>query len=73
MRQVESYDMMDKRAVKDMKQYEYKFARFKVPPDLNWDRKLNRLEEEWNELGREGWQFCMQGDGVLIFMREIRE
>ena len=54
-----------------MKKYEYKFAQFKVPLGLDWNKKVKQLEDEWNALGREGWQFCMQGDGVLVFMREI--
>ena len=54
-----------------MKKYEYKFAQFTVPPGLDWNKKVKQLEDEWNALGREGWQFCMQGDGVLVFMREI--
>ena len=57
--------------VNKMKQYEYKFAQFKVPLRLDWSKKIRKLEEEWNKLGQEGWQFCMQGDGVLVFMREI--
>ena len=54
-----------------MKKYEYKFAPFKVPLGLDWNKKIKQLEAEWNGLGQEGWQFCMQGDGVLVFMREI--
>ena len=34
-------------------------------------KSMLQLEAEWNGLGQEGWQFCMQGDGVLVFMREI--
>ena len=54
-----------------MKKYEYKFAQFKVSLGLDWNKKVKQLEEEWNKLGQEGWQFCMQGEGVLVFMREI--
>ena len=57
--------------VNEMKKYEYKFAQFKVPLGLDWNKKVKQLEEEWNKLGQEGWQFCMQGEGVLVFMREI--
>ena len=36
-------------------------------------KKIREAEARWNELGREGWQFCMHGNGVIVFMREIEE
>ena len=56
-----------------MKRFEYKFVEMKAPIGFDTGKKLRALEEGWNQLGREGWQFCMNGDGVLVFMREITE
>ena len=56
-----------------MKKFEYKFAEIKTPLGLNWGKKISDLERKWNELGQEGWQFCMSENGVLVFMREIEE
>ncbi len=56
-----------------MKKYEYKFANIKSPLGFDWEKKIQTIEEQWNELGREGWQFCMQSEGFLVFMREIQE
>ena len=32
---------------------------------------LDAAERVPDILGQEGWQFCMHGDGVIVFMREI--
>ena len=56
-----------------MKRFEYKFVEMKAPIGFDTGKKLRALEEGWNQLGREGWQFCMNGDGVLVCMREITE
>ena len=65
--------MMDKRAVNDVKKYEYKFAGFRFLMGFDQKEKIKLAEAAWNKLGRVGWQFCTQGDGALGFMREIRE
>ena len=54
-----------------MKKYEYKMVEIKTKLGLDWQKKIREAEAQWNELGREGWQFCMHGNGVLVFMREI--
>ena len=54
-----------------MKKYEYKMVEIKTKLGLDWQKKIREAEEQWNELGQEGWQFCMHGDGVIVFMREI--
>ena len=56
-----------------MKRFEYKFADIKTPLGLDWNKKREELERQWNQLGAAGWQFCMSGNGVLVFMREIEE
>lgn len=54
-----------------MKKFEYKMVEIKTSIGFDWQKKIREAEEQWNELGREGWQFCMHGNGVLVFMREI--
>lgn len=54
-----------------MKKFEYKFAEIKAPLGFNWNKKIEEIEAQWNKLGQEGWQFCTQGNGVIVFMREI--
>ena len=56
-----------------MKKFEYKMAEIKTSLGFDWQKKIREAEARWNELGREGWQFCMHGDGVIVFMREIEE
>lgn len=56
-----------------MKKFEYKFAEIKTPLGLDWGKKIREMERQWNQLGQEGWQFCMSENGVLVFMREIEE
>ncbi len=55
-----------------MKKFEYKFVRFR-DRILGYEKKIQEAEEEWNRLGQDGWQFCKEGNGVIIFMREIEE
>ncbi len=54
-----------------MKKYEYKMIEVKTTLGFDWKKKVREAEERWNELGREGWQFCTWGNDVIIFMREI--
>ena len=54
-----------------MKKYEYKFIIDKPVVGLIFEQRVKAVEEEWNELGRQGWKFCKQDNGYIIFMREI--
>ena len=56
-----------------MKKYEYKFVRQEAKLGFAQLKKIDDAENEWNELGQQGWKFCKEGDGVIIFMREIIE
>ena len=56
-----------------MKQYEYKIADIRVSMRFDEKKKVREAEEQWNALGREGWQFCAQVNGGLVFMREIQD
>ena len=56
-----------------MKKYEYKFVRVQIQRGFDFEKKLEKAEEEWNALGREGWQFCANGNDCTIFMRELKE
>ncbi len=53
--------------------YEYKFVEFESKLGFNYDKKVIELEKQWNELGKQGWKFCKDGNGFTIFMREIAE
>ena len=35
--------------------------------------EFDSFVEQWNALGRAGWQFCAQVNGGLVFMREIQD
>lgn len=54
-----------------MKKYEYKFLEQRSKLGFDQSKKVEAAEKEWNELGAEGWRFCKEGSGVMIFMREI--
>lgn len=56
-----------------MKKYEYKFVKQDAKLEFVQNKKIEDAEKEWNILGNEGWQFCKEGTGVIIFMREINE
>ncbi len=56
-----------------MKKFEYKMVEIKTSLGFDWQKKIREAEARWNELGQEGWQFCMHGNGVIVFMREIEE
>lgn len=60
-----------------MKKFEYKFVRISIKENaklgFSLDKKIEREEKQWNDLGREGWQFCKEGNGCFIFMRELIE
>lgn len=52
-------------------QYAYKFVSFPVKLGFDYAKKVHALEQQWNELGQQGWKFCTQGNGFIVFMREI--
>lgn len=54
-----------------MKKYEYKFFTQKSAIGFDFDKKVKNIEEEWNKLGSQGWKFCKEGFGCIVFMREI--
>lgn len=56
-----------------MKKYEYKFVKQEVKLGFVQEKKIDVVEKEWNKLGQEGWQFCKEGNGCVIFMRELIE
>lgn len=53
--------------------FEYKFVKKELKLGFLINKKVEDAEKEWNELGRDGWKFCKEGDGVIIFVREIIE
>lgn len=56
-----------------MKKYEYKFVKEGIKIGFDTNKKIEEAENEWNELGKQGWKFCKEGSGVMIFIREINE
>lgn len=54
-----------------MDKYEYKFITFPTTLGVNQSKKLREMEVEWNKLGQEGWMYCKEGNGCIIFMRRI--
>lgn len=54
-----------------MRRYEYKFAKQDVVLGFSQTQKMEDAEKEWNDLGKEGWKFCKEGSGCIIFIREI--
>ena len=55
-----------------MTQYEYKVVRQKMKLGFDYDKKLDELEAEWNQLGAEGWKFCTAASGVHIGLMRHR-
>lgn len=53
-----------------MKKYEYKFIAQRIVIGLDYEKKMKNAEAEWNELGRQGWKFCWEGNGCIVFIRE---
>lgn len=53
-----------------MKKYEYKFIKIKTKLGLNYDKKLAETENEWNQLGLQGWKFCTLVNGAVVFIKE---
>lgn len=53
-----------------MKKYEYKFVQFPKEIGFDFKKKISESEKQWNQLGKEGWMFCKEGNGVIIFVRE---
>lgn len=56
-----------------MTKYEYKFIKKISKIGFDTDKKIKDSEREWNELGKEGWKFCKEGNGVMIFIREYMD
>ncbi len=56
-----------------MKKFEYKFIKEDIKLGFSQAKKIEEAEKEWNKLGKEGWQFCKEGNGCMIFMREVQE
>ena len=56
-----------------IKRFEYKFVKKELKLGVLINKKVEDAEKEWNELGRDGWKFCKEGAGVIIFVREIVE
>jgi hypothetical protein len=56
-----------------MKKYEYKFVKEGFKFAFDFDKRIEEVEHQWNELGKQGWKFCKEVNGVMIFIREIDE
>lgn len=56
-----------------MKRYEYKFMKAKLKIGLNYEKKVDEMEAEWNKLGAEGWRFCTWANDVMVFIRETED
>lgn len=56
-----------------MKKYEYKFVKVGMKLGFDNNKKVEEAEKEWSDLGKQGWKFCKEGSGVIIFIREIDE
>lgn len=54
-----------------MKRYEYKFIKQEAKLGFAQQKKIEEAEKEWNDLGMQGWKFCKEGNGVIIFIREM--
>ncbi len=54
-----------------MEKYEYKFVYEKMRLAFDLDKKIDEVEQEWNELGQQGWRYCKECNGVIIFIRKI--
>lgn len=54
-----------------MKKFEYKFVPFPNRIFSTQEEKLKTSESQWNKLGNEGWEFCKEGNGCIIFKREL--
>lgn len=52
-----------------MKKYEYKFVKQEVKLGFVQNKKVEDVEKEWNELGKDGWRFCREGTGVRFKWR----
>ena len=55
-----------------LERYEYKFIKQESKLGIMQGKEIEVIEKEWNELGKNGWRFCMEDKfGRLIFMRKI--
>jgi len=54
-----------------VKKYEYKFVNEKMKLGFDFNKKIEEAEQDWNKLGEQGWKFCSEGNGTIIFIREI--
>ena len=61
-----------------MKKYEYKLLFRGSLPSYGGDRKkyisqIHVVQDEFNRLGEEGWEFVCWLDNVIFFKREINK
>ena len=56
-----------------MKKYEYKLVHFSTQFGFDFEKKMKTMEQQWNELGQQGWKYCTDGNDCTVFMREIEE
>lgn len=56
-----------------MKKYAYKIKRSRMKLGFDFDKKIAETENEWNQLGQQGWRFYTWGNDAVIFIKEIEE
>lgn len=56
-----------------MDRYEYKFVRSPLKIGFDYEDKLKETEKQWNDLGQNGWMFCKEGNGCIIFIRKLEQ
>ena len=54
-------------------EYEYKVVPVQNEVGFDFNKKCARMEEQMNQLGKEGWRFCAFGTGVMIYLREKQQ
>ena len=54
-------------------EYEYKVVPVQNEVGFDFNKKCARMEEQMNQLGKEGWRFCALGNGVMIYLREKQQ
>lgn len=40
---------------------------------FDFDKKIKAVENQWNELGQEGWKYLKDGCDCTVFIREVEE
>ena len=56
-----------------VKRYEYKAVLVNSRFGIDYEKKVDAMVDEWNELGRQGWKFLTWANGAMLFMREVEE